>query len=746
MLKLSENKICKHSHVQQAFCMLKSLIYFTYLLGLLICFDSCSHSLQKDIFLSYEKELSDFHERKSKQTPVCEKNGFIYGKTRGIFGYQWFDYYERALSYREGECYGAALSDITHAIKLRSDEAGWAKTFGMHFIYYYPHREKGIILFLMGRYQNSSRALLQSLKQNSTDKANYYLDKVRKKLIGQRRQPVVDPLKAKKKNDDFQDEMGQPSETTQLTIQYNEKIIEQSDVILTNEDPVYILGLSQDNKYVTGIEINNIPLFMESSQKRFRFLYPLKLDEGKHTIMIKATNLVGGFKKKSINIIIDRSGPVIAINNYTPGREIRGQVYDRSGISFVQLNDKMILGNKKKDLRFHFYLKKNSQLLASDTLGNKTKLTFSNDLFANFPNHLVADKRNNVMTDSDKIGSITSRPVVKITNLNNNQVVYSDCIDIEGMVQSTSDIKQVEIFINDKKKIAIDAFNNINGHCTGPIIMFHKKIQLVKGLNQIVIIASDQNGKYNKFYLNIKYNISEIMKVNHRYCFKVYPVNNVDLLSNYSNIHHSYRFNHSHRIQFHNLFLLKLKKHNRFLALPEDSFSQSSFISNLLRMNKKTNPTYHSSIFIDSCVDKRGIELSARVVDKRSGIIKILDVYFDYKNKHLDALAERLSDKFHQAFPLFEGEIVKRSGQNFYFKIKSIHPDVPEQQAANSNIPLNWPIVVYQKNNMNLPWYCSNTEIFAFAKILGYTNYSEYKCRFVDLIKDVNKGEYVISK
>jgi hypothetical protein len=66
MLKPSENKICKHSHVQQAFCMLKSLIYFTYLLGLLICFDSCSHSLQIEMFMSYEEEVSDIHERKSK--------------------------------------------------------------------------------------------------------------------------------------------------------------------------------------------------------------------------------------------------------------------------------------------------------------------------------------------------------------------------------------------------------------------------------------------------------------------------------------------------------------------------------------------------------------------------------------------------------------------------------------------------------------------------------------------------------
>jgi hypothetical protein len=121
---------------------------------------------------------------KAEVTESCIKEGRRYGITKGLFQGRWYHYYERGLSFAEGHCWGKAERDLREALKQRDDgDRRRARTYGMHFIDYFPHRELGIVLFNQNRYADAIRELEASLNTAVTAKAEFYLDQGRKALI-----------------------------------------------------------------------------------------------------------------------------------------------------------------------------------------------------------------------------------------------------------------------------------------------------------------------------------------------------------------------------------------------------------------------------------------------------------------------------------------------------------------------------------------------------------------------------------
>jgi len=121
---------------------------------------------------------------KKDVTESCIKEGKRYGITKGLFQGRWYHYYERGLSFSEGNCWGKAENDLGEALKQRDDgDRRRARTYGMHFIDYFPHRELGIVLFHQKRYADAIRELEVSLNATVTAKAEFYLDQSRKALI-----------------------------------------------------------------------------------------------------------------------------------------------------------------------------------------------------------------------------------------------------------------------------------------------------------------------------------------------------------------------------------------------------------------------------------------------------------------------------------------------------------------------------------------------------------------------------------
>ena len=121
------------------------------------------------------------------------RDGVEYGKVRGAFRHRWWNYYERGLSYLEGRFYEEAIADFEEAIKQRSEDKRMARTYGMHFIDYFPNREMGLAHYLAGDYEKARKSLSLSNEQEPSAKAQYYLDRTRKQLLQRQGLPISAP-------------------------------------------------------------------------------------------------------------------------------------------------------------------------------------------------------------------------------------------------------------------------------------------------------------------------------------------------------------------------------------------------------------------------------------------------------------------------------------------------------------------------------------------------------------------------
>ena len=162
------------------------------------------------------------------------KDGKEYGTVKGTFRQRWWNYYERGLSYAEGMFHREALEDFREAVKQRAEDQRTARTYGMHFIDYFPHRESGIIHFQLGDLKEAEKELELSLNQFPSAKARFYLDRVRKSLLESRATGRTPP---------------------RIALNF------KADEVWTKEDPVTVSGEAQDESYVAAVSISRKAAF-----------------------------------------------------------------------------------------------------------------------------------------------------------------------------------------------------------------------------------------------------------------------------------------------------------------------------------------------------------------------------------------------------------------------------------------------------------------------------------------------------
>ncbi len=123
--------------------------------------------------------------------PAYMKEGKEYGKIRGAFRHRWWNYFERGMSFADGEFQQEAIADFKVAIAQRPEDQRRARTYGMHFVDYFPRRELGVVYYQMGDFKAAKAELELSLSQYPSSKARFYLDRVRKALIEQEAREVT---------------------------------------------------------------------------------------------------------------------------------------------------------------------------------------------------------------------------------------------------------------------------------------------------------------------------------------------------------------------------------------------------------------------------------------------------------------------------------------------------------------------------------------------------------------------------
>jgi hypothetical protein len=614
--------------------------------------------------------------------PACVKENSTYCKPRGNFTGQWYDFYERALSCMEGKCYQAALSDLDETIKRRFEDQRMVRTFGMHFTDYFPHREKGIVYYLMGNDPQAKTELELSVQQYPSEKAFFYLDKVRTRLMEKENRPVSLPI-----------------------------LIFESDEIWTKADPVIVSGIAQDKQYLSEITLKDKQVFMESSAQQVSFREEFRLPRGRHEINVRAKNIRGGFSERRIIVYVDRSGPAIILTAVDPGFEIQGTLYDESGEIFLEADGTPIPVPKGVQTPFSVPLKIGTDavaLLAKDRLGNETKAVITRDMLNAEDNDEKLYLLASLMSDASAVRRPQSNaPEIILKNCADQQTVFQERIELNGQVTGENIIESLTV-------------NDVPVPGSGGRVIFFNYTPILKiGQNTVTIKTADELGNTSIKEIRIFREIPEILKPKYRYSLSMHPFEEMT-----GNEHGS-----RERRIFQSLFLKHLLDRSRFQLMMREE-SDAAFSGS--PEGKTPDATLLGSIYETG----NGIEIASRLVDIRTGeILAIKDVYSETSGKSaLDAAAQKLSEKFHRAFPLMDAGIVQIAKESFTV--------VPEKWIpGKGKIKMKWPLIVYRQKSD------ADAGVIGNARIEGISdeNYqaSPLNAQEIEFIKE---GDRVITR
>lgn len=640
--------------------------------------------------------------------PVYTKGGKEYGRVQGAFRHRWWNHYERALSYADGEFYQDALADLHEAVRQRERDQRMARTYGMHFVDYFPHRELGVIYYQQGKLQPAEAELELSISQFPSAKARFYLDRVRKRLMEQEGLEVTAP---------------------QLTLNF------EAREVWTREDPVVISGVAEDDRYVAGITIRDVPFFLEGSEKRIPFQEHLDLSQGEHLIAVEVKNLLGKSTKREVLIHVDREGPLVTLDELSldrvaPRRELRiaGFLYDEAGVAELALNGERLAIGPGVDIPFTARLRVDRGevvLIARDRLGNETSSQIPLETSPkDAGTQPVGASRNPrlllALVDSDISASLaatlfgpgdTRPPEIQLKGWTDTQTVYVGKIYLEGRVTDESKIDSVTI-----NQLPILRRQ-------GQSIFFSHLAELREGENRITIEARDEAGNLARKTISVTRKVPKALQLGQRFSTTVFPFEQKGLVAEAG-------------LAFRDYLIHNLVQQNRFrvierdkleLILREQKLSQSRLIekATALQVGKLAAS---QSIVTGSIIETRtGMEVVSRMIDtETSEILATEDVYGEtVEIGALMPLAEGMAVKFHRDFPLLSGLVVQCKG-------REIFTDLGQDQ-----VKVQRRLIVYREEPVKHP---------VTGKVLGADNEIIGRARVTQVLPDMSKAELMDGK
>ncbi|MFQ5868911.1 MAG: CsgG/HfaB family protein [Candidatus Zixiibacteriota bacterium] len=112
----------------------------------------------------------------------------------GYAGGKWYNYYENGVKYMKQGKYQRAINEFKSAISLEFADKKRMRTYGMHFIKYYPHRYLAEAYYYLGDLESAKKEVDLSLAFQSSKEAK----KLQSKILGGEAPPLeVSPEEAK---------------------------------------------------------------------------------------------------------------------------------------------------------------------------------------------------------------------------------------------------------------------------------------------------------------------------------------------------------------------------------------------------------------------------------------------------------------------------------------------------------------------------------------------------------------------
>lgn len=557
------------------------------------------------------------------------RDGIQYCKDKGTFGGRWHDFYERGLSCMEGEFYSEALNSFDKALNKRSDrleDQRMARKYGTRFIDYFPHREKGIIHYLMGKFDLAKMELERSLAHEYSDKAQRYLDKVRSQIMKINNEKLIVP---------------------DLVITFN-GVYPVNGSYQTNDKTVLIEGIASSTQYISEIRMNHEKVFFQKTDTNVHFKRNLSLQQGTHQIRIKARSLSGAEKIETVTVHIDREGPRIVLTSFDKNGQIAGYVHDDSGLLSLSLDQKAIPIHQKNHVEFSFAMQinnKESKLVATDQLGNSSMLIIDQMLLKAFTQFLISQNDNTALDSEMPLSAQVhqkNKPIIYLYGWKDISNVYTDAVKLEGVVISKNQLKS--LYINDK---IVDGKSE-------KIFSFCETILLKKDKNKIHITAIDHNMNTVEKSLMITREVPEMNKIVHRCTLHMMPIN-------INSLYEQERSLWARLISFRQAIFNSKEMIQDPLANNFQEYLMNEFIEHQrFRLVIKGDPSsvFNADFLIQGYIVKTrlGVEVVIHFVSAQTReVLCVKDAYIE--NQDLQLLAERITHIIHQEFPMVKGKV-----------------------------------------------------------------------------------------
>ncbi len=565
----------------------------------------------------------------------------------GTFRGKWWNYYDRAVEKAELGKWQEAVTDLLKALSLREKDQRMARTYGMHFVDYFPHRELGVAYLSLGDIDRASAELEESIKSEGSAKAFFYLNRVRKAIMIRQKQTGLKPPAIA---------LNAPAENS-----------------ATKDESIVIRGSVSGECLVAKLTVNSHAVDIELAAKQMTFEQAVSLADGENRILVRAEDLMGNISDKTLLVIVDRQGPSIVITGVNTevqdGKKIArimGEVEDGTGIQSIVINEQDVKAGKRKnqsfDLTVPVDLKGMVSIRAVDTLGNETNADINVDrevavfqrkepwvqLAFNGPGILSSDKE---------------LPEIKLKDPTDIPLVFLNSYYIDGEV---SDNKSVEkILINGKE---VSSKN-------GRKVFFSKMLTLSEGRNRILVEAIDSSGNKAVSEFTITKHVPSVLQNGARMSLSLLPFDtkkSTDLMTlAYDYLAGAFtdqkRFNMIERSKLEQV-MVEQKLTKAKLTDPEHSIR----IGRLMSAEAIVATTVRE--------DQKSIEIVSRVINtETSQVMEVRDVFTEDKSApSVKELMAGLAAKIAVAFPLVEGIVINKDKGYIYTDIGNkvkIHKD-----------------------------------------------------------------------
>lgn len=587
--------------------------------------------------------------------PKYFSDGCQYGVVEGLFRDRWWNFYERGNSYSAGGFWSEAVADYRQALGLRDGDQRRARTYGMHFTDYFPHRDLGVACFHLGRYEEARAELERSLGVVETAKAKFYLNRVRQALIEAR-----------------------GGDATAPTISVESGV----DRAVVNCFSLPVGGTVQDDAYAHRIAVNGDPLFIELSARQLPFSKNVRLKSGRNDISIRTEDLCGNAAEKTITVVADFEGPLLQVDNVHDGQYLRdarvmltGTLADAAGIESLKVNGKAHVYHKEREVAFaaavDLHPGENSiTLAATDIAGNTTRGDLhlvcvpglagqrSPAPVLRGPPVRVALRGSGVLDTGAQPLLASARPEnvavrLELQDLADTQEVYYDRLYVDGSVQGVQEIVRV----------------SLNGSPLfirpGRTIYFSQLIELDVGENTLRFEVEDAGGGRVARTVTVVRRVPEVHRIGSRMAIAILPFERTGAVSGASETLHDNLLNAFFE---QDRFRIVSRGAEMEAALRELKLSQTDLVdkSSAVAVGRMVAADAVLTGTIRETPD--AVEVYARLINtETAALLDAQDVYGQEKSlAQLRYLTQGLALKFRHRFPLLEGMVIKVSGEKIY--------------------------------------------------------------------------------